>query len=116
MRPGPRVCSEPGCPEIAPRGGKCPACKREERRALDRRRGSASHRGYGAEWREIRARVLRKRPVCCAPEGCDRLAEEVHHIVALRAGGTHDEANLLPLCALHHRRLTPSLQPGGWNA
>ncbi len=71
-------------------------------------RPSASTRGYGAEWREIRAKVLRLRPWCseCAARGKRTKATDVDHVVALRRGGTNDINNLMPLCHSCHSRKT----------
>ena len=33
-------------------------------------------------------------------------AEEVHHILPLAVGGTHDENNLMALCKSCHSRIT----------
>lgn len=67
---------------------------------------------YGAEWAEIRQRVIdRHNAVCqgCAtPEGQLENALEVHHIKALRECDTTDvanqEDNLVPLCVNCHNR------------
>ncbi|MCS7256101.1 MAG: HNH endonuclease signature motif containing protein [Thermomicrobium sp.] len=72
-------------------------------RERSRRRGSAAARGYTAEWRRIRERVLVEEPRCRL---CGAPATEVHHIVPLSSGGTHDRTNLMPLCARCHRRVT----------
>lgn len=52
--------------------------------------------------------VLRNEPLCreCARHGILRAAEEVHHILPLADGGTHDEGNLMPLCKGCHSRHT----------
>lgn len=52
--------------------------------------------------------VLRNEPLCreCAKRGVIRAAEEVHHIVPLAKGGTHDEGNLMPLCKACHSAIT----------
>ena len=52
-----------------------------------------------AKWKAMRRRVLRRdHAIChvCGKPGAD----EVDHLVALRLGGTDDEANLAPI----HRR------------
>lgn len=40
-------------------------------------------------------------------------AAEVHHIVPLSAGGTHDESNLMALCKPCHSRIT-AREGGRW--
>lgn len=68
---------------------------------------SAAARGYGSDWRRLRAEVLRAEPLCrlcrTAP------ATEVDHVVAFR--GVHDplrlaRGNVRPVCAPCHRRRT----------
>lgn len=73
-------------------------------------RPSACQRGYGREWQAIRLSVLQSRPVC---EVCDLApATEVDHRVTLRAGGTHDEANLMAMCKPCHSRKTCLMDKG----
>ena len=72
------------------------------------RRGTAAQRGYDARWRRVRAWYLKRHPLCldCQGEGRVAPATEVHHIVALRDGGTHEETNLTALCKSCHSRRT----------
>lgn len=68
------------CGAIVPADTLC-ACQIERQRARkakhDRNRPSASQRGYGAEWRKLRAEFLRLHPFCkmC---GCE--ASLVDHV------------------------------------
>lgn len=106
-----RPCRYPGCPRLTS-GGYCMEHAQGSARtgrARDAARGSAARRGYGGEWRAVRAAVLLHEPQCRA---CGGRATEVDHIVPLRLGGTHALANLQPLCASCHRRKTASQQPG----
>lgn len=41
----------------------------------------------------------------CKVYGCVHMADEVHHILPLREGGTNDIRNLMPVCRHHHVRL-----------
>jgi 5-methylcytosine-specific restriction endonuclease McrA len=43
-------------------------------------------------------------------------ATQVHHLHRLRAGGSHDPANLVPLCAACHSRVTlaEDVRREGW--
>ena len=51
-----------------------------------------------------RRAVLHRDGTRCAVEGCRcRLWLDVHHLRSRATGGTHDEANLVTLCPLHHR-------------
>lgn len=71
-------------------------------------RPSAHHRGYDRQWQRIRRRILNREPLCrtCATEGRHVAAHHVDHAVALNAGGTNDESNLIPLCHSCHSRKT----------
>ncbi|HOE18067.1 MAG TPA: HNH endonuclease [Syntrophorhabdaceae bacterium] len=40
-------------------------------------------------------------------------AEEVHHIIPLSKGGTHDESNLMSLCTSCHSEIT-AREGGRW--
>lgn len=66
-------------------------------------RPSAAKRGYGREWRAIRAAFLAEHPSCAA---CSTAATEVDHIVSLRSGGSNAASNLRPLCKPCHARKT----------
>ena len=102
-----RICSSPDCGAVAPNGGLCPACRRAEWAAQDRRRPSSGARGYGERWRRTRSRVLEARPYCQRP-GCFEPATEVHHLDELGPNGPrgHDQANLAALCKSHHSEIT----------
>ena len=72
---------------------------------------STTERGYGADWRKVRALVLRAEPMCrmCRAEGRYTPATEVDHIQ--RFFGREDPlrldlGNLRPLCVPHHRART----------
>jgi hypothetical protein len=45
-----RVCSEPGCPTLIPKAGRCA----EHARAHDKARGSRQQRGYGSQHTALR--------------------------------------------------------------
>ena len=87
-----RPCSEPGCGRYAdPKGrGKC----LEHRRAAERERGRVRradakerNRFYARKrWAVVRRAKLYDDPIC-ETEGCETLAEHVHHIVDLADGG-----------------------------
>jgi 5-methylcytosine-specific restriction protein A len=44
--------------------------------------------------------------VDCQAERKVTAATEVHHIAALRYGGTHEDSNLMALCKSHHSSRT----------
>lgn len=94
------------CGALCP-GSRCRTCQR----ARDRRRGSATARGYDAAWRQLRAEHLAMEPDCAC--GCGQLATDVDHIVPRRLGGSDDQANLQSLAHGHHSRKT-ALHDGGF--
>jgi DNA modification methylase len=75
-----------------------------------RSRGSSTAQGYGADWRKLRARVLREEPDC---RRCGAHATDVDHIVPRRQGGTNDRTNLQALCKQCHSYFT-ALTDGGF--
>jgi 5-methylcytosine-specific restriction endonuclease McrA len=89
-----------------PAGQPCP-CQAAERADWDRRRGTASQRGYDAGWRKLRARFLAANPQCEHP-GCRSAANEVDHIqsVRLRPDLRLEWSNLRALCKPHHSQRT----------
>lgn len=97
-------CPSPGCGNRQP----CLTHERVRREASDRRRGSASSRGYGATWRRLRTQVLAEEPLCrtCSGQGLTVPATEVDHIVSKERGGEDTRDNLQPLCTPCHSRKT----------
>ena len=88
-----RPCTYPGgCPEVS-----------EQSRCPEHRRANASTRGYNYEWHKIRVQVLEGEPNC---RRCGKQAQMVDHIRPIRLGGTHDIANLQPLCNPCHGQKT----------
>jgi 5-methylcytosine-specific restriction endonuclease McrA len=72
---------------------------------------SSTARGYGADWRRVRAAVLAAEPLCrtCAAQGRVERATQVDHIEGF--AGVADPArlsvgNLQPLCAACHAAKT----------
>ena len=65
-------------------------------------------------WTEI-ARQMNTYPLCemCRREGRITPAAEVHHILPLADGGTHDPENLMALCKPCHSRITAT-EGGRW--
>ena len=95
----PRACR---CGAVVPAGQRCPRCTK----AADNARGSASQRGYDAEWRRFRAEFLQRHPTCCI-EGCSLLATDIDHIIGLHDGGLRfDPGNCRPMCHRCHSQRT----------
>lgn len=63
---------------------------------------------YGRAWKRIRDRYIKAHPLCEECERAGRLtpAGEVHHILPLSRGGSHDTSNLMSLCKSCHSRIT----------
>lgn len=97
----PHLCS---CGRIMPSGERC-ACQKANDRARkarhDRRRPSASQRGYNNEWRKARTAFLAVHPYCAL---CGKPASHVDHITPHKGNAQlfWDRANWQALCARCH--------------
>ena len=104
-----RPCRFPGCPKLTGnKDGYCDEHLRMRRKDYDRyMRGYVHHKRYGSQWRKIRARYIRKEPLCeaCKAKGKIELAALVHHKKPLSEGGTNDEENLMSLCVSCHEKI-----------
>ncbi|AWV24703.1 MULTISPECIES: HNH endonuclease [Roseomonas] len=69
-------------------------------------------RFYGtAEWKRLRAEVIRRQPVCATP-GCGGRSAIADHIVPRRQGGADALSNLRGLCmACHNQRVQAGREP-----
>jgi len=83
-----RPCRNRGCGNAQP----CP--DHPEDKEYDKRRGSASSRGYDRRWQFIRKVKLANDPLCerCLEQGKTEAAEMVHHIKPVE---THPELRLV---------------------
>ncbi len=97
-----RFCAVHGCGELT-HAGRC--AKHRAEREKERRERETWRDYNSAEWKRNRATVLRLEPQCRA---CGEPATVVDHVVPLQDGGTHDVANLRPLCKRCHDRRTYS--------
>lgn len=102
-----KPCRFQRCPNKAGASGYCS----DHAAAYDQRRGSSTARGYGREWKAIRAAVLREEKVCrrCRKER----STVVDHILPKRLGGTDARANLQGLCKGCHDEKTRQ-EDGRW--
>lgn len=110
-----RPCSFPGCPELV-EGRYCEKHKREVNQHYNRyQRDPETSKRYGRRWRKIRKAFITANPLCgeCKRQGKFTPAEEVHHIIPLAEGGTHNSDNLMSLCKSCHSRLTAK-EGGRW--
>lgn len=115
------VCSEPDCPSIVERSGRCD----EHRRRVGRvARARYVRNRYGSEWARISAIKLRASPICeCADQQCrcagqcDRSSTEVDHVIPFRMFNDRRAANRAPLHALckscHARKTALEVGLGG---
>lgn len=103
----PRLCAQAGCPDFAVIKGRCRQHQTAEYRRIERTRGTATQRGYDADWRRVREQALhrdRRQCVLCRAAGHIRVATEVDHIVPLEQDRTLRLvlSNLRSLCADCH--------------
>jgi len=99
-----KPCTHPGCSKLVS-GRFCDNHAKQDAREYERyRRNPATRKRYGRAWKRIRDRYIAKHPLCeqCEEFGQLTPAQEVHHIVPLSEGGTHDESNLMSLCTACH--------------
>jgi hypothetical protein len=59
--------------------------------------------GRGCRWDEHRAEALRRAPFCALCGTMKRL--QVHHIIPWRISHDNRQANLIPLCPKHHKKV-----------
>jgi 5-methylcytosine-specific restriction protein A len=102
-----RPCRYPGCPNLTD-GVYCEEhAKQMEQHYEKFQRGYSPGKRYGRAWVRIRHRYATKHPLCemCLKNGRYVAVEEVHHIIPLSEGGTHDESNLMSLCRSCHEKI-----------
>lgn len=90
---------------------RCQAHKVRPGTFADKSRGTAAERGYGAAWRRVRDRIMRRDAGVCRCAECKRLgrileAHEVDHIVPKAQGGTDDDDNLQAINRECHKAKT----------
>ena len=110
-----RPCSHPGCPRLT-NGRFCDEHAKQEAQRYERyQRDPAVQKRYGRVWKRVRDRFIAAHPLCqrCQERGRITPAQEVHHIVPLSQGGTHDETNLMALCTSCHSEIT-AREGGRW--
>lgn len=103
-----RPCSFPNCPNLTD-GRFCEEHEKQENKRYEKYgRDPAIRRRYGRAWKRIRDSYISQHPLCeeCEKKGKLIKAEEVHHILPLSRGGTHDRANLMALCKSCHSAIT----------
>lgn len=101
-----RPCSAPGCPELT-RERFCQLhAKKADRHYRKFQRDQRINKHYGARWRKIRAAYIAQHPLCedCLEKGLTTPVAEVHHVLPLDHGGSHDFSNLHSLCKPCHSK------------
>jgi 5-methylcytosine-specific restriction protein A len=103
-----RPCSYPGCPRLTD-GRYCDEHQKLTDKQYNKYQRNPEHRKrYGRAWKRIRDKYIKAHLLCEECFKYNRLnpAEEVHHIIPLAKGGTHDDDNLMSLCKACHSRIT----------
>ena len=109
-------CARSTIPKHCPRGhpaftgAHCLQCAAAGKAAADARRPNSVLRGYGTDWKKLRAEMMPKGTLCRV---CGRVASHLDHIVPRAQGGTDSPRNLQPLCWSCHSRKTAS-EDGGF--
>jgi 5-methylcytosine-specific restriction protein A len=108
-----RCCS--GCMHAFPPAeltrGRCRSCLVVQQKVRDKRRGTTTERGYGNQWRKLRAKLLVAHPYCAWCGSTEKLS--IDHIVPRAAGGTDDPSNLRVLCFRCNTRRRRGWEGGG---
>ncbi len=102
-----RPCSYPGCPNLT-YGRFCEEHQKQENKRYEQYdRDPETRKRYGRAWKRIRDSYIRQHPLgeMCLKDGRYTPAEQVHHIIPLSEGGTHDRSNLMALCKSCHSRI-----------
>ena len=102
-----KPCAYPGCPRLTDRRF-CPEHEKLDRDRYNKyERSPDVNRKYGRAWKRIRDRYAAAHPLCeqCLKEGRLTPVEEVHHILPISQGGTHDASNLMSLCQSCHTKI-----------
>lgn len=81
-------------------GSRCPNCQRAHDAARDRRRGTTTARGMGADWQRAAREQVESSP-WCAVRGCTRGDLTADHVVPRSQGGTAANG-LITLCRHHN--------------
>ena len=105
-----KPCSYPGCPRLVPAGERyCQEHYKQVNQNYERygRDPEVKRRYKSKQWRIARSIHVKQFPYCeeCYRNGVIVPVDEVHHIVPLSEGGTHEQSNLMSLCKSCHSRI-----------
>jgi 5-methylcytosine-specific restriction protein A len=104
-----KPCAHPLCPLFVEPGTSQSRCSEHLallRKSQDASRGTPAQRGYGVEWRKLRAQILERDGGLCTIPDCGQPGNEVDHITPKHQGGTDDPSNLASKCRRHHASKT----------
>lgn len=107
-----RICRSVACKELHRNAnGYCEQHQEQAAAWVNSRKKSATDRGYGAAWRRLRSRVLKRdgwlcRCSECVATGRIKEASEVDHIIPKFEGGTDELSNLQAINVECHRLKT----------
>ena len=119
----PHPCPAPHCGRLTRRRGRCGQCVAKSEQA----RGTATARGYGAQWSEYSRAWLARFPFCgmrndgafhvehsyCARLGRRVRAEVTDHIRSMKRGGARfDPTNHQSLCRACNSRKAVAVEGG----
>lgn len=112
-----RPCTWPGCGALT-QAGRCEQHRKQERRELDVKRGTAASRGYDSRWGKARKAFLSTHPDCiqCQHQGRVIAATVVDHIRPHKGDDElfWDPGNWQALCKAHHDQKTAK-HDGRWS-
>ncbi|ELU16563.1 hypothetical protein CAPTEDRAFT_121699 [Capitella teleta] len=117
-----RACRKQGCPGTTThRSGFCEVHQPTDGSwaQWQQRKGSSSERGYGSDWRKLRAFILERDNHLCQEhlkQGVIQAGNHVDHIVPKAQQGTDTPSNLQTLCTTCHKHKTATERqrdPGG---
>ena len=98
----PIACAQPGCPALAQGGSRCPRHRRAYALRPERRQAQAHYQTTA--WRQLRAQVLARDPIC---KLCGRApSTEADHKTPKAQGGQDTMENLQGACKPCHSRKT----------
>ena len=112
----PKPCTKAGCTKYATIKGRCDA--HQIKHGWDHK-ATTKERGYGSDWRKLRAAVLeRDGHICkeCIKHRIYTPAKTVDHVLNKAGGGTDDMSNLQSLCNSCHNAKTQQEALRGRNA
>jgi len=107
-----KPCAYSGCPATIREGRYCSRHKTIASREYDKQHRCNYKQNYGWHWRKIRQLYVANHPLCerCLEAGQYIPVDEVHHILPVDKGGTHDDDNLISLCrSCHGKTRTPKV-------